>query len=317
LAILIGLFLYLAACTAARAGENPSTRDLTAKAEAALSRSQPITRASIEAAGIESYARPQADDPCFQIEVVSSPSRPYWDSGATTTQCGILETDFGWLRQPMGDGVKQWILASSIRYGLTPRMDLRWGLTNHIAQWGGSMGPRQGSGDQSVSATYRFHDEGRWLPGLALSYRVKIPTASPAKGLGTGHADHQFLFIASGDLGQNHLDFNIAGTLTGSAHGNDGAAQFGLAMTRQLTKKFAGILESYGGPQPGTGEKYGAVLGGGSFCVRSWFVLDGAYVRAYADGSPRQQTLIGLTYAMRPGFTPIPKKLRLARWLGR
>src|ERR1017187_2613218 len=113
--------------------------------------------------------------------------------------------------------------------------------------------------------------------------------ANPAKGFGSGFADHQFLFIASRDLGRIHLDFNAVGSLTGEASGHDGAVQLGLAATRAMTSRLSLILESYGGPQPCTSDRFGAAMIGATFSLRPWLVVDGAYVRTYTAGSPRQQ----------------------------
>ena len=243
----------------------------------------------------------------MQAQIVASPSRPYWDSGAATTQCGNIETDFGWASLGMGAGVRQRMLVSSVRYGLTQHMDLRWGLVNHITQDGGDIPSIAGVGDQSLSATYRFYEQGHWMPAMAFGYGFNIPEANPDKGFGSGFFDHQFLFIASRDLGPIHLDFNTVGTLTGEEHGHDGAAQFGLAATRQVTKKLALILESYGGPQAGTTDRFGAVLTGGTFNLRPWLVLDGAFAQSYTAGSPRQQIFVGLTCSRRFGFGPISR----------
>jgi len=278
---------------------------------------QPFEEAALGGAGFVQVPQRQPNDPCSQADVVASPSRPYWDGGAATTQCGILESDFGWLGQPMGGGLRQQMLVSSVRYGLTPRMDLRWGLIDHISQSGGGYAPLAGAGDQSIAVTYRFFEQARWMPAMAFSYGIKIPFANPAKGFGSGFIDHQLVLIASRDVGRIHLDFDIVGTLTGEAAGHDGAPQFGLALTRQMSTKLACILESYGGPQPGTADRYGAALTGASYSLRPWLVLDGAYVKAYTAGSPRQQLLLGFTYSMRPGFGSIPAGSRLARLFGR
>jgi hypothetical protein len=278
---------------------------------------QPVEPAALGGAGFVQVPPQRKFDPCTQGDVVSSPSRPNWDAGAATTQCGILESDFGWLGQPMGSGIQQRLLMSSVRYGLTPKLDLRWGLINHVSQSGRGSPPLVGVGDQCAEVTYRFVEQSRRMPAMALSYGIKIPVANPAKGFGTGFADYQFVFIASHDLGRNHLDFNTVGTLTGGASGHDGAAQFGLALTRQITGKLSWILESYGGPQPGTADRYGAALSGVSFTLRPWLVLDGAYVKTYTAGAPRQQILFGLTYAMRPAFGTLPRGARVARLLGR
>jgi hypothetical protein len=263
----------------------------------------------------------ESADPCASQgghrEVVASPTRPTWDYPALTTQCGIVETDYGWLDQPMGASVSQRILISSVRYGLTPRLDLRWGLTNHISQSGGDSRTLEGVGDQWLSVRYRFHEQGRAMPAFAFLYGAKIPVANPGKGFGSGFVDHQLLFIASRDLGKYHLDFNIDGTVVGKQHGHDGAAQFGLALTQPLTKKLSAILENYGGPQPGISDRFGAVLMGASCTLHPQLVIDGGYTRAYTAGSPRQQVLVGITYAKRSGIAPLPRGSATVRLLGR
>ena len=256
-------------------------------------------------------------DPCTQKGVVATPTRPAWDYAAATTQCGIAEADAGFLGQSMGAGITQRMLVSSIRYGLTPRLDLRWGMANHIVQSGEAEQNLEGVGDDWVNVRYRFHEQGRKTPAMAFLYGAKIPVANPAKGLGSGFVDHQFIFIASRDLGRYHLDFNTVGTLAGEKHGHDGAAQFGLAVTRPLSKKLSGILESYGGPQPGSPDRFGAVFAGAVYTLRPQLVLDAAYARTYTAGSPRQQVLVGVTFASRPGFAPLSHGSALARLLGR
>jgi len=260
---------------------------------------------------------PRPADSCALSEAAANPTRPAWDYAASTTQCGIAEVDSGWMEQPMGSGVRQQMLTSSVRYGLTPKMDLRWGFTDHMTQSSGATGSLEGIGDQWLSARYRFHEQGRRLPAMALLYAAKIPSANPAKGFGTGFVDHQLIFIASRDLGKNHLDFNIVGTVAGSALGHDGAAQFGLAMTRPVNAKLSLILESYGGPQPGTSDRFGAAFTGVTYAVRPWLVLDGAYSRTYTAGSPRQQVMFGSTWALRPGIAQLPRNSLIGRLLGR
>ncbi len=152
---------------------------------------------------------------------------------------------------------------------------------------------------------------------MALLYTGKVPTANPAKGLGSGFADHQFVWIASRDLGKNHFDFNTVGTLAGGKAGFDGAAQFGLALTRPVTRKLSGILESYGGPQPGTTARFGAVFVGATYAILPRLVLDTAYTRTYTAGSPRSQFLVGVTFARRLGWLAVPSGTFAGHLLGR
>jgi len=105
--------------------------------------------------------------------------------------------------------------------------------------------------------------------------------------------------------------------VAGSALGHDGAAQFGLAMTRPVNAKLSLILESYGGPQPGTSNRFGAALAGAAYTLRPTLVADAAYSRTYTAGSPRQQFMFGFTFAARPGLPLLPKGSSLARLVGR
>jgi hypothetical protein len=194
---------------------------------------------------------------------------------------------------------------------------MRWGWTSHISQSGGSSSSLEGIGDQWLSARYRFVEQGRVGPAMAFLYGAKIPTANPAKGFGTGYVDHQLIFVASRDVGHTHFDFNAVGTITGGAAGHDGAAQFGVALTRPVTPKLSLILESYGGPQPGTPDRFGAVFVGATYALRPSLVIDCAYTRTYTAGVPRAQVLVGITRALRPGFAPLPKASSVARLLGR
>jgi len=260
-------------------------------------------------------------DPCDQLSATANATRPAWDYAASSTQCGVLETDYGFLTQPLGANIRQNMLVTSLRYGLTPRLDFRWGVTNHIWQdaptSSGEPESLQGTGDQWLGARYRFHEQGRFSPSLAFLYSGKIPVANPAKGFGSGFVDHQFLFIASRDIGKYHFDFNTVGTVVGERQGHDGAAQFGMALTRPITAKLSGILESYGGPQPGTSDRFGAAFAGATYTVRPQLVLDGAFTRTYTAGSPRQQVLFGVTFARRTGPTPLSRNSAFGRLLGR
>jgi hypothetical protein len=161
-----------------------------------------------------------------------------------------------------------------------------------------------GTTDQWVGVCYRFHERKGGIPDLAFDYAIKIPTANPAKGFGSGYTDHVGTLIASEDAGSTHFDFNATGTVAGGSRGHEGAAQFGLAVIRHLSSKFLGTLEAFGGSQPGTSNRYGAALAGGSWGFRPWLAVNGAYVRAYTGASPRQQFLLGMIYTIRPTLAP-------------
>jgi hypothetical protein len=258
----------------------------------------------------------KTSDGCSATEIEPNSMSPTWDTQAETTPCGALETDNLLVRQPVGPGVWQQTLTTTLKYGLAPRLEVRWVPPGRASQAGGGTVRLGGTTDQWLGALYRFHDQGRRAPDMALDYAFKIPTANPAKGFGSGFADHQLTFIASRDLGPNHLDLNVVGTIAGAATGSDGAAQFGMAFTRSFSSRLLGTVEAFGGPQPGTSDRYGALLAGGAWGIRPWLAINGGVTYAYTAGSPRQQYLMGFIYSMRPGF-PTLKESRLMRVFGR
>lgn len=245
-------------------------------------------------------------DACREEGIEPNAASPNWDSPAVTTQCGALQMDSLFTAQPLSGGVHQETMGITARFGLTPRLEVRWGLPGHLRQSGG--GERLvGTTDQWIGACYRFHEQKGRVPDLAIDYAVKFPTANPAKGFGSGYTDHVGTFIASTDVKNTHIDFNAAGTVAGGLRGHDAAAQFGLAVTRHLRPKLLGTLEAFGGSQPGTSNRYGAALAGGAWSLRPWLAVNGAYVRAYTLASPRQQFLVGFNYTMRPGIASLQR----------
>jgi hypothetical protein len=261
-------------------------------------------------------AAPAVEDPCTAA-AVSQPSRPMWTAGAQTTQCGVIENDLGWHWMALGGGVYQRGLTSTERYGITRALDVTVSLPMRLVQGGGGTGTIGGITDQSLSGMYEFLRQGRRVPAMAVSYGVTIPTANPAKGFGTGYMDHQLVFLASRDVRQLHFDFNLAGTLAGGPEGYDGAVQSGLVMTVPVRRSVGWMLESDGGPQPGTADRFGQALTGFSWAIRSNLVADAAYTHAWTAGAPRQQFTIGVTWAHRvaPGLLASPEKM--SRLVGR
>jgi hypothetical protein len=234
-------------------------------------------------------------------------NRPTFTFPATTTQCGMFEADFGLTTQAMGDGIRQNYFPVSLRYGVTPRLDLRWGAVNHIWQTGTLS--LQGAGDTYLGARYEFVAQSHDVPAMGVFYQVKIPTANANKGFGTGYVDNLFTLLASKDIGKYHVDFNLDGTLAGAAGGaRNGAVQGDLAVTRNLPKGTAIILENFGGSEPATSSRIGIILVGATWAVRPWLVLDTAYNRTYTGtpGQPRDQFLIGGTWTIRPPWRKPP-----------
>ena len=197
------------------------------------------------------HARPQVEliepgaavkdaNGCADPEIAMNAASPMWDAPASTTQCGVLETDNLLMLLPGPAGLHQEVVVSTARYGVSPRLEMRWGLPGRMMQSGGGSGRMAGTTDQWLGACFRFHDQGGWTPDLALDFALKVPTANPAKGFGTGYADQQLTLIASRDAGRNHVDFNVVGMIAGSSSGRAGAAQLGDSADPNLASPASG-----------------------------------------------------------------------------
>ena len=75
-------------------------------------------------------------------------------------------------------------------------------------------------------------------------------------------------------------------------------------------------IEAFGGPQPATHDRYGALFAGGSWGFRPRLAFNGGTIRSYTGGSPRAQYMFGFIYTVRPGLTP-PRGSGLGHLLGR
>lgn len=303
-----GFAFHVAACLFAAAhlapGESASPRD-----------SSEFSASSVALAP-QPEATVRAVDPCVDPRLQPNWMPPTWNVQAAPEQCGALETDNVAVFQPLGDGVSQWALMTTAKYGLTPRLQLRWGLPGRIVQRSSGARPVTGTTDQPVGLLYHFRDQKGWIPDLSVDYGFKVPSANPSKGFGSGYADHVITLIASRDFGRYHVDYNFVHMFSGGGRGFDPAVQSGAGVSRTFAHNLMGTLEGFGGSQPGTADRYGALLLGGSWGIRPWLALNGGCIHSYTAGSPRDQLMLGFIYTMHPGLT-LPRGPRLSRLLGR
>src|SRR5437879_3009956 len=114
----------------------------------------------------------QPDSPCLSTTIVSVPSRPTVSNGADTTQCGVVEAEYGFERQWPGGGSHRDDLSGGLRFGLTPQLDFHWssGVFWNIVDENGA---RTGFGDTWLGLKYHFLTQTKHLPGLGIFYHAK------------------------------------------------------------------------------------------------------------------------------------------------
>src|SRR5277367_866843 len=86
------------------------------------------------------------ESPCRNAVVVSVPSRPTVTSATDTTQCGVVEMEYGLERQWPGGGANRDDLSGGLRLGLTPNLDFHWASATFLHIMNGN-GNHTGFGD--------------------------------------------------------------------------------------------------------------------------------------------------------------------------
>jgi hypothetical protein len=237
---------------------------------------------------------------CYSPQMVANPNRPTVANPADITQYGVLELEYGWDRGWLGAGARQSDLVGLLKFGLLCDVELRWNTTSLIAL-DDSGGSRHGFGDNWFGPQVRIYHQTAHVPSLAFSYAVKVPTASTNKGLGSGHVDHQFTFLASKDLVGTHLDFNASSFLIGrdKTSGFDRNFQFNLAFSHPLKGKLAVTAEFYGNTElnantPG----FVSTLWALTYAISPRLVVDGGIDAGLTSGTPQKRVFAGLTYSI-------------------
>src|SRR5437763_2328809 len=137
---------------------------------------------------------PQSDDdgPDFIV-----PARPTASNPAEFQRPGVLQLEYGFngnWRAPGGSSEADTPLA--LRFAVSRRLLLEFDGDTPLSL--GLAGTRAtGAGDTQLGVQAVLQHEARSRPGVAVAYYVKLPTASAARGLGTGRVDHSLLALVS------------------------------------------------------------------------------------------------------------------------
>lgn len=138
------------------------------------------------------------------------PERPTVATHAGTVAPGWLELETGgeWDRYP--DGGRVLNFPTNLKVGVAPRA--QFNIT--AAEFRGTAGDpsARGVGDVTLGLKYRLIDDGPIVGDFAILPSIKFPTASSARGLGTGTTDVSLLLISSRTVGPADVDINLGAT---------------------------------------------------------------------------------------------------------
>jgi len=237
---------------------------------------------------------------CYADTIVASPNRPTVSNPAHLTQYGVLEVEYGWDRMWPQAGTQQTDWGGLLKFGLLCDVELRWQTTSFLSQTDAS-GTYRTFGDNWLGSDVRIRRETTRVPTFALSYAIKIPSASTEQGLGTGRVDQSFSILVSKDVAHFNVDFNATEFLIGrqNASGYDTNQQLALAFTHGIYRGFELAGEFYNQNRlneatPG----YVSSLWALTYAISPRFVIDGGYEAGLTSGGPHRHAFFGATYSI-------------------
>lgn len=225
------------------------------------------------------------------------PARPTVSNPAEFQKPGVLQLEFGVnsnFNASASSSAQDFPLA--LRFAVSRSLLLEFDGDNPLSQTNAGL-RTTGAGDSQLGVQVVLQHEEKRRPGFSIAYYVKLPTASSAKGLGTGRVDHDFIALVSRSIGKTTIDFNgswlLAGRTSGSGHAS--SAQSALAVSRTLTKRcgIQGELSGYGrnDEQPGSIFLLAAV----TWQVNRRLVLDGGARTGLTHDAPGVGFFGGMT----------------------
>ncbi|MBI4913870.1 MAG: hypothetical protein HY823_14140 [Acidobacteria bacterium] len=182
------------------------------------------------------------------IEV--NPNRPTFANPALTTQPGLAELEWGLQQARFRDASKAFQTPTLLKLGLAPDLELRLSGNGFLRQSGPEGPSVAGWGDVGLAAQWCYLHDGFLGFDQALQVSHKFPTASVAKGLGSGTADDALALLFSRDVGDCHADVNLLETWLGRGTGNPGGRVRQPAATLAVTRNLGPVWSI-------TGEVYG------------------------------------------------------------
>ena len=237
---------------------------------------------------------------CYAPEIVANPNRPTVANPADITQYGVLEVESGWDRTSLGSGARLSDQGDLLKFGLLCDVELRWTTTSVL--WENSeAGGQIGTGDDWFGPQIRFYHQTAYVPTLSIAYAVKAPTASTAKGFGSGRVDHAITLLESKDLAGFHLDFNESYFLIGrpNVSGFDENFQINLALSHPLKGNLSITGEFYGDTELNASHPaFASTLWALTYAITPRLVVDGGIDTGLTNGANQKRVFAGVTYSI-------------------
>ena len=234
--------------------------------------------------------------------IVANANRPTVADPADITQFGVLEVEYGYEHPNVGPGGQQNNFGGLLKFAVTCNLELRWDMATLLNQRNNGISTT-GTGDNWLGFQYRFHRQTRRTPVLAFGYALKFPSASEAKGLGSGRYDHQAKVLVSKDLGGVHFDFNASLFIVGrqGLSGFDHNTELNLAFSHPVYKNLLFTGEFYGDTKLNSSTPaFASALWAFTYAVTPRLIIDAGVDHALTAAAPnRQRYFTGFTYSIK------------------
>jgi len=171
--------------------------------------------------------------------------RPLTTDDAWTVEKSKFQLELGFDATRQDNEDREYSPLFTLSYGLSEKADLGVGIGYLFIH------PEEGEKDQGLTDTelklkYRWMDEKNWVPALATAAKLKIPTASESKRLGSGKPDFGINLIATKNLSKRWvLHANFGYTFIGNGE-SEKELNYSLGAQFVLTDKWALVGEIFG-----------------------------------------------------------------------
>ena len=195
----------------------------------------------------------------------------------------------------------------SLAYGVVPGIDVGVGFGGQFEERAETHGPtcrENGLGDLTIYPRWKYLEQSRFLPGQAVSFTAKFPTADHDKGLGSGATDYDLTWIASEKVGPRfQIDANLGYSWIGKPKDAEAAdiIHYGLALEYQLFEPVQWVGEVFV-QQETTSHAETAFQYNTGFRWAAWdgLTFDAAAGSRICGEAPDFTAMVGLTWVFGP-----------------
>jgi hypothetical protein len=234
------------------------------------------------------------------------PSRPGVANPAEIQKGGVLQVEYGYDANFRSRELHTDQSAPlALRFAATSRLLLELDLDTFKSETDEATRMREtGIGDTQIGLQVVALKDTAAHPALAFAYYVKLPTASEAKGLGTGRYDHKLVFLLSKKVGQMDFDFNGAYLNFGRADGagRESGGQAAFSLSREFENNF-GVEGELSGQSLDEAQPRGVyALTAVTYKINRRLQLDGGLRFGLTSDAPRVGVFAGMTVGVADFF---------------